>query len=240
MPSSTGTSSPPGGGGAHVNVTTPDQIRIPPSPSPDPNASILRDNLAGGFASLASTRNHRSGASPSSSGARRQGSRQEDDVGGKDNVSAATDAAAAPSAAASISFIDPSTPATTIATPATTSTTGKDATTTTTKRVTGLLKNDHEKGLNLYEKVSTILERDYNTTLHGVPYTNLRTGAAERVDVLPVRPFLSGGAAAAGGGGGSGSSSSDPSEWHNGPYCHVYLAACRDLDHYRSKVRPSL
>eukprot|EP00978_Attheya_sp_CCMP212_P029292 scaffold103588_cov50-Attheya_sp.AAC.4 len=32
----------------------------------------------------------------------------------------------------------------------------------------------------------------------------------------------------------------DPAEWHGGPYCHVYLAACDNLDHYRIKVRPAL
>lgn len=33
---------------------------------------------------------------------------------------------------------------------------------------------------------------------------------------------------------------SDASYWHMGHYCHVYIAACENIDHYRSKVRPSL
>eukprot|EP00536_Pseudo-nitzschia_multiseries_P000675 jgi/Psemu1/249836/estExt_Genewise1Plus.C_80146 len=33
---------------------------------------------------------------------------------------------------------------------------------------------------------------------------------------------------------------SDPSEWHTGPFCHVYIAACDNTDHYRNKIRPAL
>eukprot|EP00586_Coscinodiscus_wailesii_P015156 CAMPEP_0172508552 /NCGR_PEP_ID=MMETSP1066-20121228/212856_1 /TAXON_ID=671091 /ORGANISM="Coscinodiscus wailesii, Strain CCMP2513" /LENGTH=250 /DNA_ID=CAMNT_0013286571 /DNA_START=162 /DNA_END=911 /DNA_ORIENTATION=- len=31
-----------------------------------------------------------------------------------------------------------------------------------------------------------------------------------------------------------------PTEWHTGPYCHVYIAACENTDHYKSKIRPGL
>ena len=178
---------------------------VPTPEIPPPDASILHGNLASGFATLAANR-----SVSSSSGVRRQGSRrssagsatkkgQEEEDKKEQDVQ---DLSAAASAAASISFIDPSTPASTATASTSTSTPSgsKDPTTSTTKRVTGLIKTDHEKGLRLYEKVSTILERDYSDTLHGVPYTNLRTGAAERIDVLPVKPFLSGGSAAGGGG----------------------------------------
>lgn len=155
--------------------------------------------------------------------------------------------------AVSVSFIDPSTPP---APPAGADASGTGAgggsTPAGTRRVTGL-GAEHEKGRNLYDQVRTILERDYASTLHGVPYRNLRTGAAESIDALPVRPHLagagggaprdaagaSGGTADAGRATGS-SGSSDPAEWHRGPYCHVYVAACRDVDHYRARVRPAL
>ncbi|KAG7373902.1 hypothetical protein IV203_012997 [Nitzschia inconspicua] len=32
----------------------------------------------------------------------------------------------------------------------------------------------------------------------------------------------------------------DPAEWHTGPFCQVYIAACERLDHYQTKVKPAL
>ncbi|KAG7350110.1 hypothetical protein IV203_009470 [Nitzschia inconspicua] len=32
----------------------------------------------------------------------------------------------------------------------------------------------------------------------------------------------------------------DPAEWHTGPYCQVYIAACERLDHSQTKVKPAL
>ena len=32
----------------------------------------------------------------------------------------------------------------------------------------------------------------------------------------------------------------DPPNWHKGPYCHVYLAPCESMEHYRTKVRPAI
>ena len=152
--------------------------------------------------------------------------------------------------AASVSFIDPSTPPPTPA-GADNNTNNSSNTPCGTRRVTGL-SVEHEKGRNLYDKIQTILERDYACTLHGVPYRNLRTGTAESIEVLPVRPYLAGAGGTGEGGSGSSSAnnaspsktsssgSSDPAEWHHGPYCHVYVAACRDIDHYRARVRPAL
>ncbi|KAG7337663.1 hypothetical protein IV203_025051 [Nitzschia inconspicua] len=31
-----------------------------------------------------------------------------------------------------------------------------------------------------------------------------------------------------------------PAEWHTGPFCHVYIAACESLDHCQTKVKPVL
>lgn len=33
---------------------------------------------------------------------------------------------------------------------------------------------------------------------------------------------------------------SDPADWHTGPYCHIYIAAVENVEHYRAKVRPAL
>lgn len=112
---------------------------------------------------------------------------------------------------------------------------------------------------NAYEKLTYIFERDYSSTLRSVQYKNLRTGENDLISSLPVNPVLT----RTGGGGGSSSSSSsatdksfntpwggtastaivpvsDPSEWHTGPFCHVYIAACDSAEHYRTKVRPAL
>ena len=102
------------------------------------------------------------------------------------------------------------------------------------------------RDLDLYKKLVNVFRRDYDFTLRSVPHSNLRTGQSEPIDSLPVRCVLTGG-----GGGGDALSAwggkavetapvSDPAEWHIGPYCHVYLAACQDADHYRHRVRPAL
>jgi hypothetical protein len=103
---------------------------------------------------------------------------------------------------------------------------------------------------NVYEKLTSIFKRDYGSTIRSVPYKSMRSGGNDLISSLPVRPLLTrshtqgkletanvpwGGTA-----GTAAAPVSDPSEWHNGPFCHVYIAACSSLEHYRSKVRPSL
>ena len=46
--------------------------------------------------------------------------------------------------------------------------------------------------LGLYSKLTAVLSEDYGLALRGVPYRSLRTGTAEAIDLLPIRPFLSG------------------------------------------------
>lgn len=87
--------------------------------------------------------------------------------------------------------------------------------------------------LHLFDKLSTTFSRDYDSTLHSLSYSNPRTSTASNPSMgtiahLPVRlgltiqPIL------------------DPDRWHEGPYCHVYIAACANIDHYRAKVRPAI
>jgi len=88
---------------------------------------------------------------------------------------------------------------------------------------------------DLYLKVCSVFEKEYSSTLHAVPYQHIRSGAKQVIESLPVRPVLSGSQE-----GGSSIDIGDPSKWHNGPYCHVYIAACESLEHYKTKVKPSL
>lgn len=117
---------------------------------------------------------------------------------------------------------------------------------------------------DVFEKLTYIFERDYQSTLRSVQYKNIRTGEMDLISSLPVQPVLSrtGGVSPSsptnankGIGmtpkksvhlpwGGAASTAiipaSDPSEWHTGPFCHVYIAACENTEHYRTKVKPSL
>ena len=105
---------------------------------------------------------------------------------------------------------------------------------------------------DVYEKLTYIFGRDYGSTLKSVPYKSARSGSSEVIPSLPVRAVLTrshGSSGSANGdasvpwGGTAGSAAapvSDPSEWHSGPYCHCYIAACESLEHYRTKIRPSL
>lgn len=104
---------------------------------------------------------------------------------------------------------------------------------------------------NVYEKLTYIFERDYKSTLRSVPYQRMRSGGNELISSLPVQPTMTGthtgpksgeGANVPWGGTAAKAAApvTEPSEWHNGPFCHVYIAAVSGLDHYRTKVRPSL
>jgi hypothetical protein len=104
--------------------------------------------------------------------------------------------------------------------------------------------------LELYEKLTFVLQTEYNSTLKKVPYTNARNGASGVIDSLKIKTYMTGSQgglileesshipwADTGSATGQGA---DPSEWHKGPYCHVYLAACDNLEHYRTRVKPSI
>lgn len=103
--------------------------------------------------------------------------------------------------------------------------------------------------LELYEKLTLVLQAEYNATLRKVPYTSFRNGATGVIDSLKIKTYMTGSQgglmldtsdvpwADTGSVTGQGA---DPSEWHKGPFCHVYLAACDTLEHYRTKVKPSI
>ncbi|KAL3791751.1 hypothetical protein HJC23_007518 [Cyclotella cryptica] len=87
--------------------------------------------------------------------------------------------------------------------------------------------------LNLFSKMQTTFSRDYASTLHSLSYSNPRTSTASKPSMgtiahLPVRLGL------------TIQPISDPDRWHEGPYCHIYIAPCENIDHYRAKVRPAI
>ncbi len=85
------------------------------------------------------------------------------------------------------------------------------------------------QSLGIFSKLNTILEDRHNSTLKSIRYKNLRTNSVETIDEIRIQPEIS-----------ISDFISDPADWHHGPLCHVYIAACASLDHYRHKVRPAL
>jgi hypothetical protein len=84
------------------------------------------------------------------------------------------------------------------------------------------------KDLCIFEKFDTVFHQHHNAILRKVSYRNLRTNEIDVIEDLPLRTKL------------TAPTMSDPAEWHNSPICHVYIAACCSVEHYRTKVRPSL
>jgi len=103
---------------------------------------------------------------------------------------------------------------------------------------------------NVFEKLSAIFEEDYGNTLRAVQYKNIRSGASDVISSMPVQMILTRTGTASGTGeanvawggiaGSAVTNSMDPAEWHMAPLCHLYVAACEDVDQYRTKVRPSI
>jgi len=82
--------------------------------------------------------------------------------------------------------------------------------------------------LHIYTKLRTTFSQNYNSTLHSLPYIHPRTSTRHQLPALPVRFGL------------TTQPVMDPANWHDGPYCHVYIAAVENMEHYRSKIRPAL
>ena len=102
----------------------------------------------------------------------------------------------------------------------------------------GVVANNTTKQepLELYSKIKTTFAREYKSTLQQVPFTNFRSGAEGTIESLHVQPVTThtiGGTMVS-------IATTDATDWHKDPYCHVYIAACENLDHYRTTVRPSL
>jgi hypothetical protein len=105
--------------------------------------------------------------------------------------------------------------------------------------------------LNIYQKLASIFEKEYHSTLRNVPYQHPRSGANASIERLHVQTCMTpshGGLvtfddsldvpwAQSKSITGLGM---DPCEWHYAPYCHVYIAACEGNEHYRNKVKQSI
>jgi trafficking protein particle complex subunit 10 len=96
------------------------------------------------------------------------------------------------------------------------------------------------KPVQLYEKFVAIFEQEYGGKLSYVPYQLFRNNSGGVIENLPVRTVV----ARSHGGGLVISDDTAQSAVHDysweQPYCHVYLAACESLEHYRTKVKPSI
>lgn len=164
---------------------------------------------------------------------------------------------------ATVNFIDPTTTSNPSSSPssassATSSTASISAHTNMLQQQSRLQKQESGTSAsnsieNVYEKITHIFERDYRSTLRSVQYKNLRTGEMEYISSLPINPVITRTGIATDSKtnktvnapwGGTSSTSivpvNDPAEWHTGPFCHVYVAACKNIDHYQSKVKPAL
>ena len=95
--------------------------------------------------------------------------------------------------------------------------------------------------VHLYEKFCEIFEREYQSTLSYVPYQLFRNNSNGVIERLPIRTVV----ARSHGGGvllpddDAAKSAVHDFSWER-PYCYVYLAACESLEHYRTKVKPSI
>ena len=102
--------------------------------------------------------------------------------------------------------------------------------------------NTQKQQLNLYSKLSSTFSELYGSTLHSINLHNtsnsksniplfLRTKTTTQNNILPQLPVklkL------------QQQPISNAEQWHDNPYCHVYIAVCENVDHYRAKVRPAV
>lgn len=119
-----------------------------------------------------------------------------------------------------------------------------DATSSTTSVTTPTKK----KKTTLYQKLDAVFAR-HNYTIRNVQYQHVRSGATGTIERLVVQPiwnktglvtFQSDDNEETPWSTSDASSGMDPSEWHQLSLCHVYIAACENLEHYRTKVKPAI
>lgn len=82
--------------------------------------------------------------------------------------------------------------------------------------------------LRIFEKINIILQQRYDSTLNNINYENPSTNQIDIIEKLPIRTQL------------TAPMVTDAINWHEDPLCHVYIAACYSVDHYREKVRPAI
>jgi hypothetical protein len=95
------------------------------------------------------------------------------------------------------------------------------------------LESSNHFNLHLFLKLQTTFNRDYSSTLHLLSYSNPQTSTASNPSMgtithLPVRMGL------------TIQPIPEAERWQKGPYCHIYIASCENIDHYRAKVHPAI
>ena len=87
---------------------------------------------------------------------------------------------------------------------------------------------------DLYEKITAMLERDYQNTVPQLAYQEVRSKAQNRIDAVHVTcqklesvVLLE-------------EIPDSPAHWHNIPACHVYLVSCSSTEDYRQRIKPSI
>lgn len=109
-----------------------------------------------------------------------------------------------------------------------------DPTSAASGRIQSPRATDVTPHLELYQKITKILSRDYENTLKEIPYKNHRTGESATIRELVLHSTVSHGGIL------MVDREEDACEWHMNPMTHVYLAECHSLEHYRLKVKPSI
>jgi len=204
-----------------------------------PQQSILRKTMSAGFTALRQLRDN-----PNTNW-RKSESTEKNHAGPVDSC-------------VSVNFIDPTSATSTTTSPTKTPRKSNFTLLSQMSSSETSLSQEEVPAVDLYEKLTSIFDRDYRSTLHSIPYENVRNGARGTIEKLKIRSMLtrshgmaqsrgvgkaaSGDAAVPWGGTAAMAAApvSDPAEWHNGPYCHVYIAACESTEHYRTKVKPAL
>ena len=159
-----------------------------------------------------------------------------------------------------VSFIDPTTSSIMMSSSSISSTTSTSTSTSsgTVGYSAAVKKAQRNQSIQLFETFQRIFATQYPYGLPQVPYQLFRNAATGEIPWLPIRTVVTRGH------GGflvtddatttttTTSSSSSPQHRWTGrtrvhgdysweqPYCYVYLAACDNLDHYRTKVKPSI
>ncbi|KAL7441224.1 hypothetical protein ACHAXM_007726 [Skeletonema potamos] len=99
-------------------------------------------------------------------------------------------------------------------------------------------QQQQQQQLNLYSKLKSTFSEVYGSKLHSISLHNttnsksniplfLRT-KTQHIPQLPIKLKL------------QQQPISDSEQWHENPYCHIYIACCENIDHYRAKVRPAV
>lgn len=87
---------------------------------------------------------------------------------------------------------------------------------------------------DLFGRIATILEKEYNNTVRQLVYQDVRSKAQNRIDQVKVSCHKMESVVLLE------ETPQSPTEWNKIPACHVYLVSCTTLEEYRQKIKPSI